>query len=122
MKVAGTSPTPKKVGPVVPGGNTGNVARSTWNTGSANAGNMLGSGCALENAGFAEMVAAFIRTCAMSPEEVVHVLGSTPISESSRRNSQQRWFVAEAGVGPKPGVPCEAGSVFWQPVNALPPR
>ena len=74
------------------------------------------------NDGFAEDVPTLTRTWGISPEEVVQVLGSTPISEKSSRNSQNRWLKAAPGVGPKPGTPSEAGSVFWQPVKAEPPR
>src|SRR5512142_912145 len=113
-------PTPANVGPAVPDGYGGAIARSIWNM-FEKSGKKLGSGFALSNAGFSECVPTLMRTFGGVPEEVVQADGSTPISWKSRRNSQKRCGVAEFGVAPNPLAPAVEKPTSSQVVHVLKP-
>src|ERR1035437_7100174 len=105
------------MGPLVPGGNEGNVARSIWYM-SELFGGSLGSGWEILNSGVTELMSTPILTFGTLPPEVVQVLVSTPNSATLNRNSQIRCDVAEFKLGPNPSAPNEAGATGWQLVSA----
>src|ERR1019366_395889 len=101
------------MGPIVPGGNEGKVARSTWYISELSGENVL-SGWQEVKLGVTEKTQTFILTFAMAPPDVVQVVGSTPNSSKLSRNSQNRCGVAELNVGPNPRAPRELVLTAWQ--------